>query len=207
MRTIGVALKEARAKKRYSLARLEELTKIKKDFIESLEKEEWQKLPEYPVILGFAKNIAKFLEIDENGTLALLRRDYPPKKLSINPKPDVTDKFTWSPKLTFFVGAGAVIALLLGYLGFQYIRFVTSPPLEIETPSENQIVRERNLKVSGKTSSDATVKVNNQPVIVSDDGEFTAEIEIFEGTEEIIVQSTSRSGKETTVRRKIKPEL
>jgi len=207
MRTIGQVLKEARVRKRYSLLHLEELTKIKKDFIENLEKENWTYLPEYPVLIGFAKNISKFLEIDERGSVALLRRDYPPKKLSINPKPDVSDKFVWSPKLTFLLGAAVVIAGVLGYLGFQYVRFVSPPPLEVTRPREEEVVKERNLKVVGKTSSDATVKVNNQPVLVSDEGEFVAEIEIFEGTREIEVRAISRAGKETVVKRKIKPEL
>ena len=207
MRTIGQVLKEARVRKRYSLLHLEELTKIKKDFIENLEKENWTYLPEYPVLIGFAKNISKFLEIDERGSVALLRRDYPPKKLSINPKPDVSDKFVWSPKLTFLLGAAVVIAGVLGYLGFQYVRFVSPPPLEVTRPREEEVVKERNLKVVGKTSSDATIKVNNQPVLVSDEGEFVAEIEIFEGTREIEVRAISRAGKETVVKRKIKPEL
>ena len=207
MRTIGQALKEARVRKRYSLAFLAELTKIKKDFIENLEKEDWEVLPESPVLTGFVKNIAKFLNIDERGTVALLRRDYPPKKLSINPNPDIADKFVWSPRLTFLVGAVTIITIVLGYLGFQYTRFVSPPPLIVNRPKEDEVVRERALRVWGKTSSDSTVKVNNQPVLVSDEGEFVAEIEIFEGTSEIVVQATSRAGKETVVRRKIKPEL
>lgn len=207
MRTIGQVLKEARVRKRYSLVHLEELIKIKKDFIESLEKEDWAHLPEFPVLTGFVKNVAKFLDIDERNAVALLRRDYPPKKLPINPKPDVSDKFRWSPRLTFLVGAALVITIVLGYLGFQYARFVSPPPLSVERPKEGEIVKERTLKVSGKTSSDATLKVNNQPVLVSDEGEFEAEIEIFEGTQEIVVQAKSRAGKETVVRRKISPEL
>ena len=207
MRTIGVVLKEARGRKRYSLEFLAELTKIKKDFIQSLESEDWVSLPEFPVVTGFVKSVSKSLGLDERGTVALLRRDYPPKALPINPKPDVSDKFVWSPRLTFLVGAGLVIALVLGYLGFQYVRFVSPPPLSVERPREGEVIKERSLRVLGKTSSDATVKVNNQQALVSDEGEFEAEIEIFEGTSEIIVQAISRAGKETTLYRKIKPEL
>ena len=207
MRTIGVLLKEARGKKRYSLEHLAQLTKIKKDFIERIENEDWASLPDFTVVTGFVKSVSKSLDLEERGTIALLRRDYPPKALHINPKPDVADKFVWSPRLTFLVGASLVIALVLGYLGFQYVRFVSPPPLSVERPREGEVVKERSLKVLGKTSSDATVKVNNQPALVSDEGAFEAEIEIFEGTSEIVVQAFSRAGKETTLYRKIKPEL
>ena len=207
MRTIGAVLKEARVRKRLSLVRLEDLTKIKKDFVENLENENWASLPEFTVVTGFVKNIAKFLDLDERNAVALLRRDYPPQKLPINPKPDIADRFSWSPRLTFLVSAAVVVFLVLGYLGIQYSRFISPPALEVNAPKDGDVVKESPLKVFGKTTSDAVVKINNQPVIVSDEGEFVAEIEIFEGTEEIVVQAVSRSGKETILRRKIKPEL
>jgi cytoskeletal protein RodZ len=207
MNTIGSLLKDARVKKRFSLARLESETKIKKDFIKALEEENWKELPDYPVVIGFVKNITAYLGVGERSAVALLRRDYPPQKLSINPKPDVSKQFIWSPRLTFLVGVGIVVALILGYLGFQYAGFISPPPLSVEQPQENQTVSSPNLVVSGKTNPEATVKANNQPILVNQDGSFSAEVEVFKGTSEIVVIATSRSGKETTIRRNIKPEL
>lgn len=207
MKTIGRAIKEARTKKRYSLSKLEDVTKIKKDFIEALEKENWKDTPDFPVLVGFVKSIAGALGTSERSLLALLRRDYPPKALFINPKPDVGNKFVWSPKLTFALGVGIIVVLLLGYLIFQYGTFVASPSLSVFEPKEGTLVTERFVKVSGKTDSDAIIKINNQPVLLDSEGNFVAEIEIFEGTSEIEVKAQSRAGKETVVRRKIKPEL
>ena len=207
MKTIGSLLKDARVKKRFSLARLEAETKIKKDFIKAVEEENWQVLPDYSVVVGFVKNIANYLGLKERSAVALLRRDYPPQKLSINPKPDVSKQFVWSPKLTFLVGVGIVIAVILGYLGFQYTGFISPPALTLNQPQEGQVVGNPKVIVSGKTNPEATVKANNQLILVNEDGSFTAEVEIFKGTLEIVVTSTSRSGKETVVRRNIKPEL
>lgn len=207
MKTIGGAIKEARTRKKYSLSKLEEVTKIKKDFISALEKEDWGSLPEFPVLSGFVKSIAGALGASEKSLLALLRRDYPPQALSINPKPDVGEKFVWSPKLTFAVGVGIIMVLVLGYLGIQYKKFISPPSLNVFTPEEEQVVKERRVKVTGKTDGDAIVKINNQPVLLDSEGNFEAEIEIFEGTNEIVVKAQSRAGKETVVRRKIIPEL
>ena len=207
MKSIGEVIKEERTKKKYSRASLEKVTKIKKEFIEAIEKENWETLPEYPVVAGFVKNLAGALKLNEERILAILRRDYPPKILRINPKPDVSEKFTWSPKVTFFVGIVIVSLAILGYLAFQYISFISPPPLIVETPYENQVVNGSNLTVYGKSDADSTITVNNQPVLVDDNGLFSAQIEEFEGTEEVVVVAKSRSGKETVVRRKIKPEL
>lgn len=200
-------MKDGRAKKRYSRERVAKATKIKLEFIEAIEREDWERLPEFPVILGFVKSVAEVLKLNKRQVVALLRRDYPPKVLPVNPKPDVSAKFIWSPRLTFFVGIGFVLVILLGYLAMQYSSFIKPPNLKVEQPQDGEVVGERQVLVSGKVNPEATLKVNNQPVLVNEDGTFEVEIEIFEGTGEIVVVATSRSGKETAIRRKIKPEL
>lgn len=207
MKTIGNTIKEARVKKRYSLAKLEKETKIKKEFIEAIEKDNWKDLPEYPVLQGFVKRIASTLKKDPKKIVALLRRDYPPKKLNINPKPYISERFSWSPKLTFLLGILIVSVLIMGYLGFQYFKFISPPSLEVSNPKENQKVEELSVLVSGKADVQAVVKVNNQPILVDEYGNFSAEIEIVEDTKEIVIKAISRSGKEAVIRRNIITDL
>jgi hypothetical protein len=164
-------------------------------------------LPEYPVVLGFARSIASELELEPGKVVALLRRDYPPKSLPINPKPDVSKKFVWGPRFTFLVGIAIVGIVLFGYLVFEYISFLAPPKLDVYTPQEGEVLTQAKILVTGKTDSDATVLVNNQPSLVSDEGEFATEIELSRETTEIQVQAKSRSGKVTELKRKIKVEL
>lgn len=207
MKTASEVIKEARLRKKISLSRLESETKIKKEFLQAIEEGEWNKLPDFPVLTGFVKNIADFLDINQNRLAATLRRDYPPKKLVINPKPDVNEAFTWTPKLTFYVGAAAVGIFIFGYLIFQYARFVRPPTLSVVAPQEGMIVTDPKVEIIGRTDPDTAVKVNNQPIFVNEDGAFSAEIEIYGGTTEIVIAAVSRTGKETVVRRTIKPQL
>ena len=118
------------------------------------------------MVSGFVGSIAGALKIDKRELVARLRRDYPPKKLRINPKPDVSDKFVWGPRLTFITGVGVVLLLVLSYLFFQYIRFISPPPLKVEKPQEGQVVAEPILEVLGSTDPEAVIRVNNQPVLV-----------------------------------------
>lgn len=207
MKTIGETLKETRINKKISLSHLENLTKIKKEFILRIEKNDWDNLPEFPVVSGFVRNLASALEISPSNAAAILRRDYPPKKLTINPKPDVDSKFTWSPKLTFFIGVAAIVLIVLGYLGIEYLQFIKPPSLTIKSPSENATVLSRNVKVEGETETDAKLTINNQPFIVDQDGNFIGEIEITKDTNEIKFVATSRSGKETIVSRNINTDF
>lgn len=203
MKTIGQILKDARVAKSYSLGHVEGLTKIKSSFINSIEKENWGSLPPFPTILGFVKNISNALDIDSTMTVAILKRDYPPKKLRISPKPDVTKKFMWSPKLTFAFGVTAVLLVLFGYLGFQFFHFRSAPKLIVDSPKESQVINGNSVIVFGSTDSDAKIMVNNQPIIISDDGKFSSSLDVSSETKEITITASSRSGKITTVIRRI----
>jgi transcriptional regulator with XRE-family HTH domain len=203
MKTIGQVLENARKEKKISLQELEETTKIKESFIESIEKEKWDDLPPFPTVLGFVKSISSALGIDEKMAVAVFKRDYPPKKLSINRKPDLSEKPSWNPKQAFILGISILIILILGYLGFQYKRFVSPPMLSVQSPVEGQVVNTGSVLVFGSTDTDAKITVNNQPVLVGDDGKFTVNIEVSAETKEITVTAQSRSGKVTTVSRKI----
>lgn len=203
MNTIGQILKNARVGKNYSLAHIEGMTKIKSSFIDAIEKEKWNILPAFPTVLGFVKSLSGALEVDPKMAVAVLKRDYPPKKLKINPKPDVSNKFTWSPKLTFILGISVVVIVLFGYLGFQYLHFVSPPTLTVDSPKQGQTITGGSVVVFGTTDTDAKIVVNDQPVIVSDDGKFSIDLNISGTTKEVDVVATSRSGKMSEVKRKV----
>ena len=203
MHTIGEFLKNTRKKNGYTREDVAKGTKIKKSFIVAIENEEWNKLPEYTVVAGFVKNIASFLNEDTNKAIALLRRDYPPKSVSVSPKPDVSDKFVWGPRLTFFVGATVVVLTIIIYLSVQYFSFISPPSLSVSTPNENETISIKVIEVVGVTDPDATIEVNGQSALVDQDGNFIEEIEVAQGLDKITIKAVSRSGKETVVERNV----
>ena len=196
-------MKNTRKKNGYTREDVAKGTKIKKSFIIAIEKEEWDKLPEYTVVAGFVKNIASFLNEDTNKAIALLRRDYPPKSVSVSPKPDVSDKFVWSPRLTFFVGATVVVLTIIVYLSVQYFSFISPPSLSVSAPNENETISTKVIEVVGVTDPDATIEVNGQSALVDQDGNFIEEIEVAQGLDKITIKAISRSGKETVVERNV----
>lgn len=210
MKTIGNYLRESRLSQNFDVVSLSEETRIRVEFIEALEGNDWDSLPEYPVVVGFVKNIASVLELDPLQATALLRRDYPPKKRVVSAKPAQPKKSPRSPfvpKLRFALLILGLVALVLIYLLRQYQVFSSPPMLTVTAPIEEQVVSTRSFTVRGKTASDAVVKVNNQPAVVEDDGNFKTDIEINENVTEVIIRATSRAGKETTIQRRIRVRL
>lgn len=208
MKSIGELFKQQRLKKKLSLVKLEQKTKIKKEFISAIENQDWKMLPDFSTILGFVKTLADRLGIREERAVSLFKRDYPPQEVvNPNPKPAVSDKFTWSPKITFWLTFTAVFLMIFSYLVVQYRKFVSPPLLEVTKPKQNQMIFERKVFVEGKTDGESVITVNNQPVLTTSEGDFQTEIIVTEETTEILVKAVSRSGKETVIYRNIKSEF
>lgn len=200
-------MKNKRLEKGVSLAKLENETMIKKQFITKIENNEWELLPDFAVVSGFVKNISLALNVDPHVSVPMLRRDYPPKKMMISPKPDLKDKFKFTPRLSFFLGVGLFLVLILSYLGVEYIKFISPPALSISSPSENETVFVSKLTVKGSTATDAIVTVNNQQAIVDKDGNFETVISVDNQTTELKFIATTRRGKKTEVVRSIKVDI
>lgn len=204
MKKIGDIFRERRLSKKLLADDVERETKIKKEFVLAIEKHQWDSLPEFAVVTGFVKNLASFLGVDTFQAVALLKRDYPPKKLMINPKPDIEKRaFFWTPRISFLIGSGLFALVIFLYLIFQYRNFVRPPYLVVDSPTEGETLDVGLLTVYGKTDAEASVLVNDQPTLVSEDGVFSAEIAVISETKQIVVKAVSRSGRESSVTRNV----
>lgn len=212
MKTIGQYLSSARKEQRMSISELSEKTKIRREFLLAIEKEYWKALPEFPVVTGFVKSIADAVGMDKYQAVATLRRDYPPAEKTktkdrLRPKPELSKEFRLTPKFTFLLGVGVIIFGIGAYLVAQYISFTRPPMLTVDSPTDGQVVLEKELEVVGNTDPDTTVIVNTQPALLDDEGRFHTVIEITKDTKEVKVTATSRASKVTTITRTIKPEF
>lgn len=207
MKTIGNIILQARQQKNLSIFDLSQKTKIKKDFLIALEKEDWPNLPDYAVVCGFIKNLSDELNLNKDQTMAFLRRDYPPsqKPKEISPKPDLSENnFKIGPKLIFFVLSSLILLTFGLYLYFQYRQFTKAPFLQVTNVSENLEINEGKFTVVGITDKNANVLVNNQPALIDENGNFAAEILINSQTDKIEIVSQKRNKKETKIVKQIK---
>ena len=202
MKTVGQILKDARLEKQISLEKASQFLKIRKEFLEALEEDNFSALPSYTSSLGFLKNYAEFLGISPRFILAVFKRDFsgPRGFLKTGTKPL---KFNWGPKMTLILIAIFSFLVLVGYLGYQYFSLRKAPFLEVFSPSEGEQVFREKVEVRGKTQPDALLTINDTSVFLSSKGEFHYEIELFPGENKIIIIAKNKLGKETKVERTI----
>lgn len=115
------------------------------------------------------------------------------------PEKSRVPRFVVTPKV---ITAAIVILVAIG--GFYYLyreigRFAALPRLVVTEPMGDTSVEGDSITISGFTDQDAKLTINDQPVMVKDNGEFQENILLQEGVNAIAISSVNRFGK-TAVR-------
>lgn len=208
MKTVGKILKETREAKLYKLEDVERHTKIRKELLEALENDDYDKLPPLTFIQGFIKNYSKFLDLDDTKTLAIFRRDYeakkhPPLIMESLANPINKKGFRITPPRILALFVTLIILVFFGYLWFEYRQFTGSPNLEVTTPLDQQSVEIPAIEIEGKTDPEVKVSVNNQEIGVDKEGRFKEEIKLSSSVNKITITATGKFGKSTTIERTV----
>lgn len=212
MKTIGEILRTQREYRRLNLEEVAKLTKIKLEYLEALEANEFSQLPSATFVKGYIKTYGRLFGFDYQPLLAMLRRDYKESaKGKLLPreflKPMLKKRRWWAPLTVASVVLGAAFLTIVSFVVFQWYSLQKPPLLEVVQPQESATVAAK-VQVTGRTLSDARVTVNDQPVALQLDGSFSTEVVLpNEGIHAIVVSSTDRRGKTNTVERTVRVEF
>jgi cytoskeletal protein RodZ len=200
MRKVSELLRETRERKYITLNTIEKETKIKKEFLEAIERGNFNRLPSESYALGFVKNYAKYLGLPLPTVVPLFRREYSQKMhVSIIPEFRKTQhkfnkKFIFSPQGFAIIFA---IIIVIAYIFYQYSSLIFAPSLSVENPKNSQVVSGNVVEVKGKTDPYATVYIDKEEVYVGLDGSFKKSVYQFSGDAKITVTAKNRFGKES----------
>lgn len=199
MKKVSEILREERTKKNISLEEASASTKIKRDFLNDIEKGQLDKLPSKTYALGFVKVYARFLGLSESRIIALFRREYEDEKYHV--VPEFRKKQHLFNRKTFFNARNltiiAVILVLGIYFLFQYNSLFFNPKLAIYFPKDKGTISGNVIEVKGKADQYSSLTIDGEEVLVGLNGEFKKSIFAFSGEKKITVIAKSRFGKET----------
>jgi cytoskeletal protein RodZ len=204
---IGVQFQEERRIKNLTIEEVSKATKIRADFLQAIEKGEYKKLPGPSYAYGFVRNYAKFLGLPVEKSLAIFRREFDEKKnIEVLPR-GLTQSERVLPR--FKIGRSAVLIgliflLITLFLVFQYRSAILNPGLKVDSPKENEAVKNLTIEVSGKTDPNGILMVENEQVTINPDGSFKKTVTLFPGTTAINFQVENKFGRTTTLIRNIK---
>jgi len=203
--TLGEKLKKLRSDKRTSIVEVSRFTKIQPAYLEYLEEGIWDKLPADVYVKGFLRSYADFLGVDEKILIRLYERE---KEIRANlkknkktdskkEKPINISPFIFTPKKILI---SAIIVLVLAGLVLLYSEinsFANAPSLIILNPQNNSQVPGNSVYIEGVTDKEALLYINNQSILVGDDGRFRENLTLQSGLNIINVKSINKFQKET----------
>lgn len=209
---LGKRFQLARKRQNITLEQASTDLKIRPEFLQALEKGAYSNLPSAAYTQGFVGNYAHYLGLPKNESIAMFRREFDEKKVySVLPQ-SMTRNAEFKVKRLRLQQTGllilAVFLIIGGYLLYQYRYAFLSPPLEVITPKENEIIKSNTIQISGKSDPNATVMVNTNTVSVDSQGNFSKQIDLFSGKTIIQISATNRFGKKSIIQRtvEVKPE-
>lgn len=211
-KTVGEMLQDERLSHRISVSDLSKRTRIRQEYLEALEKNQFDKLPAATFVKGYVKIYAQLFGFDATPLLALLRRDYKESaKGKLVPRefltPLLKKRRHLKPVTFVMVGFVVVFVTLLTYISVQWWMLQRPPQLRVTQPEDFATVGPQ-VTVRGETQPEAVVVVNDQPVALQPDGSFETEVSFMtEGILTIIVQATDDRGKTSTVQKQVQVEF
>lgn len=203
--TLGERMKKMRNERHLSLSEISKSTKIQTKYLEYLEEGEYTKLPADVYVKGFLRSYSIFMGLNECALIKQFERE---KGIHKNIK-NISDCETPSSPISFsslvitpkMIIISIVTLLLLSsfvYLYAQVNNFVSEPRLVIIKPSDGSSTDGNVTHVTGVTEKDSMVFINDQKVLVSENGEFSEDINLRPGQNVITIKSRSKFDKEAT---------
>lgn len=207
-KTIGEILRDERESHRLPITELAKKTRIRVEYLQALEENNFSALPAATFVKGFIRSYARVFDFDAQPLIALLRRDFKESaRGTLIPREFLKPVITRKKMVNSVTGAvltlSVIFATLISYVVFQWYSLQKPPYLELSQPAEQERVAPQT-EVHGETVPEAVVTVNGQPVALQPDGSFRTEVSFLgQGPAAITVQATDRRGKTQTVQRTV----
>lgn len=205
---LGNILKKTREIKKKKISEAALALNINQKYLKSLEEGEYKSLPSGIYGLNYLREYCGYLGIDYKKVV---------KKFEIersiyfqHVKPGVYERQVVDRKL-FLVTPRiiknsllAIVALIASiYLIFLLANIYLPPKLEITNPVKNIATTNNKILIAGITEKESQVFVNDLPVSVSADGNFSLNINLKKGVNKIIISAQKKNKKKQLIIREI----
>lgn len=206
--SVGHTFKNARKLRGLQLSLVSKEISIPVKVLRALEAGRYNELPHNIYTLGFVRRYAKFLGLSSSTAAKkyLLERGPLPKS-SQRLSRQALKKPVVGTRVILTLGLAVATLVVAIYIIWQIFILTGPPTLEIDVPTNNQVVRLPNTSVSGQTTAGADVYINGQSVYVGDNGEFAANINLQSGVNTIRVEARNKRSKSTILERTVVVDL
>lgn len=195
--SVGEILVRERKKQQRTLRDVEKATRIRRQYIEALEQNNWDQFESKVYIFGLIKTYAKYLGIHQEKMIAYFRRDYE-KKENVQFKKRLEANYFRPETRKLVLGSVIVLSVLFfSYFIYQLVLFLSPPEVAIISPEVNIIQNEERITVQAQTERDAEIIIQGDRVFQDEEGIFTYDLPLKPGRNILEIEVTGANGKKT----------
>lgn len=197
--TVGDCLKRRREEAGLTLRELGAELGIREDYLRFLEDGNYKELPPQVYVRGFIRSYSRLMGVDGGQLTKIYNREmaflgesegYRPKRKPRQHK--LSDYLVVTPKVLTLAASVLVLGVLGYYFFHQISSFNSKPYLFVESPSADEVVKEKDLWVKGRTEEDAILRINGQEIGVDSGGNFIQKVSLSEGRNTLMIEALNR---------------
>ena len=202
--TVGECLKRKREELGISIKDLGDKLRIKTDYLEDLEKNNYEKLPPDVYVKGFIKSYSELIGFNSEKMVELFKKEkeIEDKVESRNRKEKKSEKkfaikkyITITPKIVTIFLSLLILSIIGYYFWHQLSSFNSKPYLFVSSPIVDEVTNNSEIVISGETEIGIILKINEEDVFVDENGYFKENIMLQPGRNVIIVKAVNRFDK------------
>lgn len=198
-RFLGDYLKQRRLSFHIELSEIERDTGIRPDYIDALEKRDFDKLPADIYLIPITKQYALYLGLDADAIIEQLKEekaDYLNHQSQANEQNKIILSHTTpiTGKKIFISLATSILGLIVFYIVQQFYQVSSPPDIVIFEPATGITVSSSNILVKGKTSNASKIEFNGKVMNTDNEGQFNIPVDLKNGENSIAIVATSNNG-------------
>ncbi|MFA7087908.1 MAG: helix-turn-helix domain-containing protein [Patescibacteria group bacterium] len=202
--TLGEKLRQARHYQNLKIENIAKKLNIRTEYLIALEEERFENLPSGLYGKNFLKEYASFLKLNPNEfTEYWEKQPTNDKENPFSQKIVKKTKFIIFPKIIRNVILFGAVLICFLYLLFYFKNIVSPPLLIIESPEKNILTSENSIVIIGKTEPEAEIKINGIAVLNNNNGQFSQEINLRKGINNITITAKKKYSREKIITRQI----
>ncbi len=205
--TLAEKLKKVRSERRLSLNEISKNTGIQAKYIEKLEEGDFDSLPADVYVKGLLRNYADYLGINEKVFLKAFEKEraiHKNIKEKDNPvqnknfiKPLKISSFSLTPKKIITALVVIVFFAVFFFIYKEVGSFASTPRLVVTSPQHDSQIDGNSVLVEGITEKNAELFINDQPILVNDEGRFHENVMLQPGNNVINILAINQFEKKT----------
>lgn len=207
--TLGDKLRRIRIEKDLSLEEVYKETEIQIKHLEDLEFGRYQDLPGDIYAKAWIRKYAEFLGLDSQDLLVdykieksvsdKLNSQKKDKNISFKAK-----KINLQPSTVIrFIGILLIVLSVISYLAWEIKNIISPPEVNIIYPEKDIKTIETSIEIIGQTEPEVILTINDEPVLLDDDGNFREEVNLVIGLNNLNINAKKKHSKTRNIELKI----